>query len=613
MNRVKIGAEYTGGECCTFTVWSPLSSSVELEIFYPEPRIVAMDSVENGYWTKKADGIKPGCRYLYRIDKTEERPDPASAFQPEGVHGPSEVVDHRSFRWNTGRWKAPPAEKMIIYEIHTGTFTPEGTFDAIVPRLPELKELGVTAIELMPVAQFPGERNWGYDGVYPFAVQNSYGGPDGLKRLCDACHETGLALFLDVVYNHLGPEGNYLSLFGPYFTGRYRTAWGDALNFDGEYSDGVRNYFVMNVLHWFDNYNVDGLRLDAVHGIYDHSATHILQELAEEVKSYSHSTGRDCRLIAESDLNDSRIVKAVQKGGYSIDAQWCDDFHHSVHTLITGEDSGYYCDFGKMENLEKAFSSGFVYTGEYSRFRKRKHGNSSSEIPGSRLIVCTQNHDQVGNRMFGDRLISIAGFEAQKLAAGTLMIAPFIPLLFMGEEYGERAPFLYFVSHGDRDLVEAVRRGRREEFASFGWEDEPPDPQDPLTFMNSKPDRKLICMAEHAAMYRYYRELIRMRKGTPAIRSLSRKNLATEISGGGSILTVRRSYRGSEIFALMNYSSKESSVTAGGKGICYNILIDSADTEWNGPGVSAPDEIKKRRDIILRPYNFIVYSVGGGG
>ncbi len=611
MSYIKVGTELMEDKSCEFLLWAPHASSVDLKFISPEEFSVNMERMDKGYWRQNVDGISPGCRYYYLLDGEILRPDPASAFQPEGVHGPSEIIDHRNFVWNDSKWRVPPPGKMIFYEIHTGTFTREGTFDAIVSLLPELKEFGITTIELMPVAQFPGERNWGYDGVYPYAVQNSYGGPAGLKRLCDACHRNGLALFLDVVYNHLGPEGNYLSAFGPYFTDKYRTPWGNAVNYDGEYSGGVRNYFIMNALYWFENYHVDGLRLDAVHGIYDHSARHILGELSDTVRSYSDSKGRHFYLVAESDLNDSRIVRSRSKGGYAIDAQWSDDFHHSIHTLLTGEKDGYYEDFGDIAHLAKAFTDGYIYSGEFSEFRKRPHGNSSKEIPAERMIVFIQDHDQIGNRMFGDRLISIAGAEAQKLAAGTLMIAPYVPLLFMGEEYGETAPFLYFVSHGDPGLAEAVREGRKKEFASFGWSDEPPDPQSSGTFEASRPDRKLICMAEHAAIYRYYRELIRIRRRIPAIRNLSKKNLTAEITGDGKILIIRRKLKGSEIAAMMNYSSREKLVITGHKGIHYQMIIDSADTEWNGPGKSAPSEIKNKTEILLKPYNFIIYSAAG--
>lgn len=611
MKLVKVGADLSPDGRCEFTVWSPLASSVDIRIVKPAEFLVKMDRGADGYWRKTLDGIGRGSVYYYVIDGTLERPDPASHIQPEGVHGPSGVVDHISFSWNSPEWRPPPLEDMIIYEIHTGTFTSEGTFDAVIPILPELKELGITTIELMPVAQFPGTRNWGYDGVYPYAVQNSYGGPEGLKRLCNACHDLGLAVFLDVVYNHLGPEGNYLHAYGPYFTDKYRTPWGDAVNFDCEYSDGVRNFFIMNALHWFENYHIDGLRLDAVHGIYDFSAKHILEELADHVKTFCAEKGGQYYLTAESDLNDSRIVSEKNYGGYGIDAQWSDDFHHAVHTLLTGEKNGYYVDFGEPAQLAKVFTEGYVYSGEYSDFRKRRHGNSPAEIAGCKMIVFIQDHDQTGNRMKGERITALAGFEAHKLAAGTLLTAPYIPLLFMGEEYADDAPFLYFISHGDPDLVESVRNGRKREFASFGWDDEPPDPYSINTFKLSRPDRNLKCRIDHQAMFSYYKELIKIRKEIPSLKKLLKNNVKSTFCENGHVFSVTRVYDDSKVCALMNYSAMEAVCTAVIEGEIYEKIIDSADVKWQGPGSSAPPVISSRTRIVLRPFNFVIYRMAG--
>ncbi len=605
---IKIGAECLPDGMCRFVIWAPSAQSVKLKLVYPKELIVDMEPGESGYWHKTVNDAADGFRYFYLIDGTLLRPDPASAYQPEGVHGPSEVVNHRNFIWNDSRWRTPSPDKMIIYEIHTGTFTAEGTFDAIIPLLPEIKDLGVTTIELMPVAQFPGNRNWGYDGVYPYAVQNSYGGPDGLKRLCNACHISGLSIFLDVVYNHLGPEGNYLSAFGPYFTGRYKSSWSEAVNFDGEHSDGVRNYFIMNAIHWFENYHIEGLRLDAVHGIYDMSAKNILQELGEAVELYSESSRTKHYLVAESDLNDSRLVRSVKHGGYGINAQWSDDFHHAVHALITGERSGYYQDFGRVAHLAKAITEGYVYSGEYSVYRKRSHGNSSADLPGCTMVAFIQNHDQVGNRVYGDRITAIAGFEAHKLAAGVLMTSPYIPLLFMGEEYAESAPFLYFISHGDPDLVEAVRIGRRREFDFFLHGNDPPDPQSAETFESSKPDRTRIAGIKNAAMLNYYKKLIKIRKNTPSINKLFKKNISVETNENNKLLILIRIYRNSKICAVMNFSNTNISAVIGEDDILFIKIIDSADIRWSGPGSTAPDLINSRQSIDLTPYNFIIYS-----
>jgi maltooligosyltrehalose trehalohydrolase len=466
----------------------------------------------DGYWRLEADGVAPGSRYRYRLDGEVLRPDPASHLQPEGVHGPSEVVDHRSFQWTDQDFQTPTFDRLIFYELHVGTCSPEGTFAGIEKRLDRLAELGVNALELMPVAAFPGQRNWGYDGVYPFAVQHSYGGPEQLKRLVDACHRRGLAVVLDVVYNHLGPEGNYLRDFGPYFTDTYHTPWGEAINFDGPHSDEVRRYFLENARHWFSRYRIDALRLDAVHAIYDFSAHPFLLELEQAVESWSRELGRPLYLIAESDLNDARLIRDPQFGGFGLRAQWSDDFHHAIHAYLTGERNGYYRDFGEFSDIVKAMQDGFVYDWRYSKYRKRRHGSSCKDQPPDRLVVCIQNHDQVGNRMRGERLTSLVSFQAFKLACAILLLGPNVPLLFMGQEHGEEAPFQYFVSHGDPELVEAVRRGRRREFRSFSWAGELPDPQDPETFLRSKlsgpcdpkPGTREVLLAFH-------RELIRLR------------------------------------------------------------------------------------------------------
>ena len=411
-------------------------------------------------------------------------------FSLRGVHGPSEIIDPR-FPWEDDSWNGLPLSKYLLYELHVGAFTPDGTFKAIIPYLDYLLNLGITAVEIMPVAQFPGSRNWGYDGVYPYAAQNSYGGPDALKRLINACHLRGMAVVLDVVYNHLGPEGNYLWDFGPYFTDKYKTPWGPAINLDGPFSDEVRKFFIENALHWVTDFHIDALRVDAVHGMLDFSARHFLEELADVVHEQGERLARRVYVMSEGDLNDSRIIRSRDVGGYGLDAQWNDDFHHALHALLTHERSGYYGDFGELRHMIKALRDGFVYSGEYSAYRKRRHGNQSADLPARRFVVFCQNHDQVGNCAMGARLTQLVTMEGLKLAAGTVLLSPFIPLLFMGEEYGETSPFPYFVSHSDQSLVEAVRKGRREEFKAFEWPGEPPDPQAESTFMSAKVDHSL--------------------------------------------------------------------------------------------------------------------------
>ncbi|CAG1771911.1 hypothetical protein BAC2_02052, partial [uncultured bacterium] len=393
-----------------------------------------------------------------------------------------------------------------------GTFTPEGTFEGMAGQLDDLAALGATAVELMPVAQFPGHRNWGYDGVSPFAVQGSYGGPVGLKRLINACHQKQLAVVLDVVYNHLGPEGNYLAEFGPYFSDAYRTPWGAPLNFDGPHSDEVRRFFIDNALYWITEFHIDALRLDAVHAIIDYSARPFLEELAQAVHLKSAGLGRRVYLIAESALNDTRLIRPPERVGMGLDAQWNDDLHHALHAVVTGERQGYYGDFGKFEQLLKALREGFVYSGEYSEFRKRRHGNSSRDIPAHRLVVFAQNHDQVGNRSRGDRLtLSLSG-EALKMMAGVILLSPYLPLLFMGEEYGETAPFPFFISHSDPDLIEAVRKGRRAEWSSDDGQNEAPDPQDEKTFTGAKLNQALRhAQGPQHMLWEFYRRLIELR------------------------------------------------------------------------------------------------------
>jgi len=538
-----------------------------------------MQPTERGYFQVDVAGLALGSLYLYCLDNGQQRPDPASRFQVEGVHGPSQIVDLH-FDWQDQSWKGLPLQDYLIYELHVGTFADEGTFDDAVSHLDALKELGITAIELMPVAQFPGNRNWGYDGVYPYAVQNSYGGPLALKRLVQACHERGLAAILDVVYNHLGPEGNYLGEFGHYFTDRYRTPWGDAINFDGPHSDEVRRFFIENALYWITEFHFDALRLDAVHAIFDHSAWPFLAELSHAVHCRGEELNRPVYLIPESSLNDVRLIRPWAQGGYGCDAQWNDDFHHSLHALLTGERTGYYQDFGRMEHLAKSLNEGFVYTGQYSAYRQRRHGNSAREASSHRLVVCTQNHDQVGNRRLGERLSRLVSFEDLKLAAATLLLSPCIPLLFMGEEYGETAPFLYFISHSDPDLVEAVRRGRQMEFAAFAGQGETPDPQGETTFQRAKLNRGLLQEPKHRLLRKFYRELVHLRKTLPPLSVLCKENLEVVGFEEEKVLFLRRWQEASQVFAIFSFGTRDSELSLPlGTGLWTKVL-DSEDPRW---------------------------------
>jgi maltooligosyltrehalose trehalohydrolase len=586
-----------------------------VRIVSPPERAAALARDALGYHHGVVEDVYPGSLYVYRLDGMKERPDPASRFQPKGVHGPSQVVDPSAYSWGNPDWAGFPQEAYILYELHVGAFTPEGTFDAVIPRLDSLKDLGVTAIELMPVAQFPGNRNWGYDGVYPFAVQNSYGGPDGMKRLVDACHRRGMAVILDVVYNHLGPEGNYLGEFGPYFTDRYRTPWGAALNFDGPDSDEVRRFFLENALFWLSDFRVDALRIDAIHGIMDFSAYPFLAELADTVRGLAARENRKIHLIPESDLNDVRAISPREKGGVGLDAQWNDDFHHALHALLTGERKGYYRDFGSLEDLAKAHAEGFVYSGQYSGYRKRRHGSSSRDIPAWRLVVFSQNHDQVGNRAGGERLSRLVSFEALKLAAGIVLLSPFLPLLFMGEEYGETAPFLYFVSHSDEPLVEAVRKGRREEFAAFRWEGGLPDPQDEDTFRRSRLDHELSGVGHHRVLREYYRELIRLRKGHPALSRLSKEAMEVSVYGKEKILLVRRWKGLSQAAAACHFGDSVVSVQLPLPTGEWEKLLDSSEKRWGGSGSAIPEKLDPRKEtsLSLNPGAFVLLSMASVG
>lgn len=605
---IKIGANYLPGGRCEFTVWAPLLKKVDLKIVAPAERIAPMERDESGYWRTSMEGVSPGSRYLFRLEDDRDRPDPASNFQPEGVHGPSGVVDHSGFRWEDNDWRGIPLSAMIMYELHVGAFTREGTFDAAIERIPYLAELGVNAVEIMPVAQFPGNSNWGYDGAYPFAVQNSYGGPEGLKRLVNECHKAGISVILDVVYNHLGPEGNYIWDFAPYFTDRYKTPWGWAVNYDDAYSNDVRNYFIENALHWFNNYHIDALRLDAVHGIFDMSSRPFLLELAERVEEFSVHKGRRFHLIAESDLNDSRLIRSRELGGLGIDAQWCDDFHHSLRTILTGDKNGYYADFGMVEHLARTMKDGYVYSGQYSVYRKRNQGNSSKDIPADRFIVFSQNHDQVGNRMMGERPATIVSFEALKLMAGAVLLSPYIPMLFMGEEYGEENPFPYFVSHTDPGLIEAVRKGRKEEFRDFAWEGDPPDPQSEDTFLRSKLGWEKIESGKHRVLLEFYKNLIRLRKDNPVLSRLDKDSLKVCSLEADKLLFTRRRHADREICCVFNFNEKETRVKIGSSGERWEKIFDSSETAWNGPGSAIPNETGGGDPIIVRGHGFAVFT-----
>lgn len=540
-----------------FSVWAPRVREMQVRCLSPA-RVAPMQRTNDGVYTVTLADLPSGCRYYYVLDGERERPDPVSRFQPEGVHGPSAIVDPWTFPWTDQGWRGLALRDVVLYELHVGAFTAEGTFTAILPYLDYLKnELGVTAIELMPVAEFPGARNWGYDGVHLYAPHSAYGGPEGLKTLVNACHAAGLAVALDVVYNHLGPEGNYLQEYGPYFTDRHHTPWGDAVNYDDRDSAEVRRYVIENALYWVTEYHIDILRLDAIHGICDASAVHVIRELTEAVHTQARALGRSALVIAESDLNDNRVVTDRDAGGWGVDAQWSDDFHHALHTLITGEQQGYYQDYGSLDDLVTALTEGYIYRGQLSHYRGRPHGTPSRHVPGERFVIFVQNHDQIGNRPYGERLNALAPPAALKAAAGIMLCAPNIPLLFMGEEYGETAPFLYFTSHLDPALSQAVSEGRRREFADAVWDHAVPDPQDVQTFLFSKVRHELRSRTSHHQLLCFYRDLLTLRKRTPALASSCKEKIAATVWREQGVLLVHR-------------------WTASGEGVCFLASLAAA-------------------------------------
>jgi maltooligosyltrehalose trehalohydrolase len=598
-----LGATPFTGQSWRFVVWAPAAKELSVRIVGDSDRVVPMQKSDSGYFETTIKNLEGDARYFYRFEDGRELPDPASRFQPEGVHGPSQVIDLKGFKWTDSSWRGLELDRSVIYELHVGAYTREGTFEAVIPHLADLRNLGITTIELMPVAQFPGGRNWGYDGVQPFAPQNTYCGPHGLQQLVDAAHAHGLAVALDVVYNHLGPEGNYLNAYGPYFTDKYETPWGKAINYDGADNGPVRHFFIANALYWLEEYHIDVLRLDAVHGIFDFGAWHFLAELQQEVKTLGERLGRKLHLIAESDLNDSRLLKPPAQGGYNLASQWSDDFHHSLHSLLTGERAGYYSDFGDVHHLAVTMRNGWFYSGQHSTFRRRRHGNSPAGLGRSKFVVCIQDHDQIGNRARGERLSELVDFEALKLAAGVTALAPFIPLLFMGEEYGEIAPFQYFTSHGDEELIEAVRKGRQEEFAAFAWEGKVPDPQDETTFRNSKLDHGLKSKEPHKTLLALYRELLAIRReyslaGSAKLEIFENGSAITMVVGAGASKMLAAIYE----LGKSEHTLDDVHLPAGR----WSVRINSADHKWRGPGNSLAKEVRAGEPLTLSAQSFVV-------
>ena len=611
----QVGAVPVDAESTRFTVWAPRAQRVAVSLAGTD-RTVELSPLGAGYHGARVNGCGAGTRYGYLLDGEGPRADPASRSQPDGVHGPSEVVDLGAHRWGDGAHRARPLWQQVISEVHIGSLTEAGTFDAAIAVLDELAAVGVSAVELMPVAQFPGRRNWGYDGVFPFAVQNSYGGPAGLQRFVDACHGRGLDVILDVVYNHLGPEGNVFDSYGPYLTDVYRTPWGPAVNFDRAFSDDVRAYFVQNACQWLSDYHVDGLRLDAVHEIVDRSARPFLAQLSDAVEELEERGGRRGFLIAESADNDPRVVRPAAAGGLGMDGQWNDDFHHALHAAITGDRTGYYRDFGTVDDIARAMDQGFVYQGEHSDFRGRNHGAPSIDIAPDRFVLFTQNHDQIGNRPRGDRLVSLVSPEQAQLATALLLLAPGVPLLFMGEEYGEPAPFPYFIDHGDQELTEAVRTGRAREFAELGSPEEMLDPADEATFVAARPDRARRHRGVHRHRLALCSSLIALRRTNPALERSSRASARASVHSG--VLTLVRTGTLDAVVALFNVSpdtvdavlpSVPKLGTAPGGEHRWTKVIDARAPEFGGVGEPLPQRPAPGDVARLGPWEFCAYHL----
>jgi maltooligosyltrehalose trehalohydrolase len=606
MNILKreIGVNFHSDNLAVVKVWAPKASRVSINT---SELLLELEPEPFGYWSLHTKQIKPGDLYWFILDNDQKLADPSSLSQPDGVHGGSLAIS-TDYTWTDQSWENIPLQDYILYEIHTATFSDTGDFQGIANHIDHLIDLGITAIELMPVASFPGKRNWGYDGVFPFSVQESYGGAAGLQQLVDLCHQKGLAVILDVVYNHIGPEGNYLDSFGPYFTAQYKTPWGNAINFDDKGSDGVRNYVIENVLMWFRDFHIDALRLDAVHAIKDFGARHILEEIKLYTDLLMEQTGRKHYLMVECDLNDPRYITSIDENGLGMNAQWVDEFHHALRVTAGEPAKGYYKDFSGIEHLAKSYTDAYVYTGMYSVEREKTFGRKACGKAGSQFIVFSQNHDQTGNRMLGERTSKLFSFEMYKLLAGAVLFSPFLPLLFMGEEWGETNPFLYFVDHSDPDLIKQVRNGRKQEFAAMFDEGETPDPQDEATFNQSRLNWELTGEPRHSTIFRYYQHLIFLRKKYLSFAAHESPKVSVSVLETQNSLLLERkcSDQSNLVWCVLNFSAEPLVLNIPDHIRILKELVNSASITWLGPDESSWTGLT--RQIVVPSESFIAYS-----
>jgi maltooligosyltrehalose trehalohydrolase len=601
--RLEFGARPASFGGVQFRVWSPLAKEMSVKITAPRAIIRPMERSADGVFGTTIEGIGAGADYLYIIDGKKERPDPVSRFQPEGVHAPSRVVDPDAFKWSDAGWRGIALEDYVMYELHIGTFTPAGTFASAIEKLAHLRDTGITAVEIMPVAQCPGARNWGYDGVFPYAVQSTYGGPEELKKFVDAAHRIGLAVIMDVVYNHLGPEGNYLPDFMPCFSPRYKSPWGEALNYDGPYSYGMRRYMIENSLYWLAEYHIDALRLDAVHSILDFGAKHLLAELSEEFHREAEKLGRKACLIAESDLDDVKVIEPVRDCGWGMDAQWNDAFHHAVHTAITGDHHGYFADYDGLPDLRKALLEGFVYDWRFSKARKCFHGSSSKDRPGSQFVVFTQNHDQVANALAGKRPITLTSRGLEKVSAALLICAPNLPMLFMGQEYGATTLFTYFTDFQDRDLAKAVSEGRKKEYEGF-LDEGFIDPQSPEAFGASKLDWRETEKPVYQEMLKFHRDLLALRKNHRCLSNCRKDLTMVEFNQDERWISIERcDESGQRAIIACNLGDQQMNIPIGGKDSARLVLFGGEDDAQSPDTQLEPG----RRSVTLDGVGVAIY------